>query len=845
MESLLQDVRYASRVLRRSPGFTAVAVITLALGIGANTAIFTLVHAVMLKSLPVVNPEQLYSLGDFQTCCDTTSPQDNFSLYSHALYKQLRDDTPEFSELAAFQSWLDSWSVRRRGAAGVPGPHFGQFVSGNYFSTFGVSAFAGRTLAAADDRPGAPPVAVMSYRTWQQYYGLDPNIIGDTFSMNGQPVTVVGVTPPGFFGDTLRANPPDFWAPLAVEPLLNGANSLLNAPGEYWLFTTGRLKPGAQLATLQARVTTEIQQWLKDHSVFNDQDRQQAAKLHMTVSPAGGGVTRLRNGYADGLRLLMIVSGLVLLIACANIANLLLARGMSGQGQTAVRVALGASRTRLMRQMLTEGVLLALLGGIAAIAVAFATTRAILLLAFRGANYVPISAHPSLLGLAFTFMLSLLTGVIFSTVPAWMTSRTQPGEALRGAGRSTRDHSALPQKSLVVLQAALSLVLLVGAGLLTVSLRNLESQPFGFETQGRLIVRINPALAGYTPERLPVLYQQLQERFSRIPGVLSASLALHTPFDNWNWNNAIRVEGRAPAADPNDDNANYDWVSAHYFETIGTRVLRGRGIDEHDTPASHHIVVINQALARKFFPKEDPIGKHLGFAEGHGGDYEIVGVVEDTKYIDPKAPALPMFFVPLLQIEKYGNADDARYQTWANYIDSIQLRVTGRPENLQAVVRHTLAEIDPNLTIIRITNLDEQVGIRLNTQRLIARLTTLYGVLALILASVGLYGVAAYTVARRTREIGLRMALGANRGNVVAMVVRGAMLPVVLGLTIGVPVLFAGGRAIASQLYGVKGYDPRVLLAAIFVLAVSAIIAAIVPAGRAAKVDPMVALRYE
>ena len=845
MESLLQDVRYGLRVLRRSPGFAAVAVITLALGIGANTAIFTLVHAVMLKSLPVANPEELYSLGDFQTCCDTTSPQDNFSLYSHALYKQLRDDTPEFSELAAFQTWLDSWSVRRSGATGAPEPRFGQFVSGNYFSTFGVSAFAGRTLSQDDDRPGAAPVAVMSYQTWQQHYGLDPKVLGDTFSMNGQPVTVVGVSPPGFFGDTLRANPPDFWAPLSVEPQLNGANSLLNSPGEYWLFTTGRLRPGAQLASLQARVTAEIRQWLKDHSVFNEQDRQQTAKLRMTVSPAGAGVTRLRNGYADGLRLLMIVSGLVLLIACANIANLLVARGMSGQGQTAVRVALGASRTRLMRQTLTEGVLLALLGGVAGIAVAFASTKAILLLAFRGASYVPISAHPSTLGLAFTFVLSLLTGVIFSTVPAWMTSGTHPAEALRGAGRSTRDHSALPQKSLVVLQAALSLVLLVGAGLLTVSLRNLENQPFGFETQGRLIVRINPALAGYTPERLPVLYQQLQERFSRIPGVLNASLALHTPFDNWNWNTAISVEGRAPAANPNDDDANYDWVSAGYFETIGTRVLRGRGIDEHDTPASHHIAVINQALARKFFPNDDPIGRHLGLAEGHGGDYEIVGIVEDTKYIDPKAPALPMFFMPLLQTVKYEKSDDARYQTWANYIDSIQLRVAGRPENLQTVVRRALAEVDPNLTVIRMTNLDEQVGIRLNTQRLIARLTTLYGVLALILASVGLYGVAAYTVARRTREIGLRMALGANRASVVTMVVRGAMTPVVLGLAIGVPVLFSGGRAIASQLYGVKGYDPRVLLAAIAVLAVAAIIAAVVPARRAAKVDPMVALRYE
>jgi predicted permease len=403
----------------------------------------------------------------------------------------------------------------------------------------------------------------------------------------------------------------------------------------------------------------------------------------------------------------------------------------------------------------------------------------------------------------------------------------------------------LPQKSFVVLQAALSLVLLVGAGLLTVSLRNLESQQFGFETPGRLIVRINPALAGYTPERLSPLYQELQERFSHLPGVLSASLALHTPFDSWNWNTSVRIAGRTPSADPDDDNANYDFVSAHYFETIGTHVLRGRGIDEHDTPTAHHIAVINQAFARRFFPKADPLGQHLGWVDGHAGDYEIVGVVEDTKYLNPTDPAAPMFFVPLLQTVKYEHADDQRYQTWGNYIDSIQLLAAGSPENLQAAVRKTLADIDPNLTVIRMTNLDEQVGIVLNTPRLVARLTTLYGALALILASVGLYGVAAYSVARRTREIGLRMALGADRRNVVAMVIRGAIAPVAFGLVIAIPALLAGGRAIASQLYGVKGYDPGILLMAIAVLAISAILAAAVPARRAAKVDPMVALRYE
>lgn len=327
MNGTLQDVRYAFRQILKRPGFAVVAIVTLALGIGANTAIFTLVHSVLFRSLPVKHPEQLYSLGDFRLCCDTTSPQGNFSIYSYALYKQLRGDTPEFSELTAFQTWVDNWSVRRSATSGIAEARFGEFVSGNYFSMFGVHALAGRMLTSADEQRGAPPVAVMSYRTWEQYYALDRGVVGETFTMNGQPVTVVGIAPPGFFGDTLRANPPDFWAPLTAEPLLDGTNSLLNAPGEYWLYTIGRLKPGANIVALQARVTGEIRQWLNDHSILSQQDREAAARMHMSVSPAAGGGTRLRTGYGDGLRLLMLVSGLVALIACANVANLLLARG--------------------------------------------------------------------------------------------------------------------------------------------------------------------------------------------------------------------------------------------------------------------------------------------------------------------------------------------------------------------------------------------------------------------------------------------------------------------------------------------------------------------------------------
>ena len=849
LERLIQDTRFGLRQLGNNPGFTAVAILTLALGIGANTAIFTLVHAVMMKSLPVPNPDQLYSLGNTKLCCDTTDIvplHDNFALYSFPLYQHLRDNTPEFSQLAAFQSWLANLSVRRSGVAAFAEPYFGEFVSGNYFSLFEIGAFAGRTLTAADDQPNAQPAAVVSYRTWSQRLGSDPSVIGATFTINGQSMTVVGIMPPGFFGDTLRSDPADFWIPLAMEPNLDRDDSFLNQSSEFWLYAVGRLQPSTNPAQVQAKVKTEIQQWLTDQKGNSGRTRQLIGTLRISLTPAGRGVTRLRTTYGDGLYLLTVISALVLLIACANIANLLLVRATAGRLQTALRVALGASRGRLIRQMLTEGILLSLLGGVAGVIVSFIGIRAILLLAFRGAKYVPIDATPSLSVLGFALVLSLITGIIFSVAPAFITSRAHPGETLRGAGRATGDNSALPQKILVALQATMSLVLLVGAGLMTQSLRNLQKQQFGFDSQSRLIVRLNPALAGYSFERLPGLYRQLQDRFSRMPGVLSASIALHSPMDGWNWGGDVAIAGRPPSPTSADDNVQYDFIGPHYFETIGTRLLSGRPIEERDTPSSGHVVVINDAFSRKFFSHADALGKHLGFnGLSHAGDYEIVGIVEDTKYIDPKIPAEPMVFLPLLQTVTYEESTEKAYQVWGNYIDGVQLHVVGRPENFQTQVRNALAEIDPNLTAIKITNLEEQLDSRLNSQRLIAQLTSLYGVLALVLACVGLYGVASYTVARRTSEIGLRMAIGANSKQVLGMVLRSAMAPIVLGLGIGIPVVIAAGHAIANQLYGVKSYDPPILALAITVLAVSAALASVIPARRAASIDPMRALRTE
>ncbi len=841
MSTLLQDSKYALRQLRRNPAFTVVAIITLALGIGATTAIFTLTDAVMLKSLPVVNPQQLYRVGDANNCCVLAGMQDNWDLFSYDMYKQFRDHTPQFESMAAFQAALPNLSVRRSGASGPAEPFLGEFVSGNYFSMFGIGAFAGRRITPSDDQPNAAPVAVMSYRTWQQHFGSDSSVIGSTFVINMVPYTVVGVAPPGFFGDTLRSDPPDFWLPLATEPALNGPNSILNNPGLNWLHIIGRMQPGVQPSKVQSEITTELQRWISSQPNLSGYDRSQISKQHIVIAPGGEGVASMRDQARSGLRLLMIIAGLVLLIACANIANLMLARGAAARGETAVRVALGAPRIRLIRQVITQSVLVSLAGGLAGLFVAYAGTRAILLVAFRGSHFVPISASPSLTVLGFAFLLSLVTGVIFGAAPAWVTSHSNPAEALRSAGRSTVERTSLSQKSLVVFQVALSVVLLIGAGLLTESLRKLVNQNFGFETQGRLIVKVSPALAGYKPDQLYGLYQQLERQLSQIPGVFSVSYSIYSPMEGNNWGFGFHIEGRSP---DERDGSSFDVVGPNYFKTIGTRLVRGRTITDRDTPASLKVAVINQAFARKFFPKQDPIGQHLGLGDAsHAGDMEIVGIVQDAKYQNAHVPAYPTFFMPFFQMPK--DPKLAFLDSAASYIGDIELHVAGRPENLEETVRQTLANINPNLTVLNMMSLSQQVSLNFNQETLIARLTELFGLLALILASVGLYGVTAYSVARRTNEIGIRMALGATRPNVIRLVLRGAMMQLGIGLAVGVPLALAGGRLLSSQLYGVKSYDPRILGLAVVVLVVCALVAAFVPTRRAAKVDPMVALRYE
>jgi predicted permease len=846
LEGLLQDIRFGARKLRKSPGFTVVAVLTLALGIGANTAIFSLIHTVMLKNLPVRRPGELYRVGQGNECCAIDGFQGNFGIFSYSLYKQVRDNTPEFSQMAAFGAGLDFLNARRSGAAAVAEPYVGEYVSGNYFETLGLSAYAGRLLSESDDQPNAPPAGVISYRTWREHFSLDAGVIGGDFIVNGSHVTIVGVAPPEFFGETLRHDPPDFWIPLASEPLLR-QGGLLAHPDIHWLYLLGRLRPEASPKNVEARITVEVQHWLASYGQVPQQFRGEIPKQHVTLTAAGGGIARMRTRYSNGLRLLAAASGLVLLIACANVANLLLAQGAAQRVETVMRVALGAPRSRLVRLALTEGVLLGLLGGALGLAVAYAGTRVILSLAFRGAHYVPIDALPSLPVLGFAALLSLLTSVIFAGAPAWINSKANAGEALHGAQRSVPGGSSIPQKSLVVLQAALSLVLLAGAGLLAESLRNLEGQQFGFVTDGRLIVKIDPSLAGYTADHLEGLYRSVRDRLRQIPGVRSVALSLYSPMADMNWSGGVSIAGRARTGNPDEwDGASWVRVSPDYFETIGTPLVRGRFIDQRDTPNSLHVAIINETFARKYFPDSDPLGKHFGAGDAsHSGDYEIVGVVSDAKYEDARDNPWPTYFRPLLQMEKFKDESDQSAELRSNWIHDVELRVEGRPQNLEPLIREALAGIDRNLPVLDIVTFSEQVSRNFNQERLIARLASWFGLLALALASIGLYGVLSYGVARRTREIGIRMALGAARSGILQMVLREAITLAVLGAIIGVPSALAANQLLASMLFGLKPTNPGVLSGATAFLLLVAMAAACFPAHKASSVDPMVALRHE
>ena len=540
-------------------------------------------------------------------------------------------------------------------------------------------------------------------------------------------------------------------------------------------------------------------------------------------------------------------SSFVLLIACANLANLMLVRATTRKLQTSVRSALGAPRGRLVRQALTESVVLAVIGGIVSLAFAYGGTKLILHLAFQQ-TYVPIHATPSAPVLAFAFGVALLTGVLFGVAPAWLTAHANPIDAMRGANRSTGQGSSITQKSLVVVQAAVSLVLLCAAGLLTQSLRNMQHQNFGFDMRNRYILHIDPQMAGYKPEQMDAFYRQLHDLLAGIPGMKSVAYSLYSPMEGDNWGTSVFFEGQTPPQPgSNENNASWVRASAGYFDTIGTKIIQGREFTDQDTSATRPIAVVNKTFAKKYFKDGNAIGRHFGLDnQKNSSTFEIVGVTEDTQYWEPTSKIRPMFFLAASQWVKYDDPDMASFENVSHTkLNAIELHTAGYVPGLESQVRHAIAQVNPDLTVIDFRTFSEQVENNFNQQGMIAQLTSLFGLLALVLASIGLYGVTAYSVERRTSEIGIRMALGADRTAVLKLVLAGAFLQVVIGLAIGIPATILGGRAVANQLYGVKPYDPLVLIITTLVLLAAAFVAAVLPARRAANTEPMHALRTE
>ena len=854
---MLDDLRDALRQLRKAPGFTTTAVITLALGIGATTAIFTLVHKVMLKSLPVAKPDELYRIGDKIRCCNwggyNQGEDGDFSLFSWEMYKNFRANTPEFVELAALQAGNAPLGIRRVGSQAQADTRNGEYVSGNFFKTLGVGPWLGRLMTDADDQEGGPLVAVMSYHIWREKYGSDPSVVGAGYQINGHPFTVIGVAAPGFYGAKLAGyGMPDFWLPLTSELLIDGDTSRLKRPNGNFLDLLGRVRPGTNPKSLEAKLKGELHNWLASHVPDmqpGEKQLWQQQTLHLV--PGGAGVAAMRDQYKDGLTLLLVAAGCVLLVACGNLANLMLARGLKDRTQTSVRVALGASWRRLVRKALVECVTLALIGGAIGVAVAYAGTRLILYLAFQIGgpnNYVPIDATPSWSVLFFALGVSILTGVIFGIAPAWMASHADPVEALRGANRSVGGQRSWAQKSLVIGQAAMSLVLLSAAALLGQSLRNLEHQNFGFETQDRYIAWINPQLSNYPPERMEPMFRQIDDRLREIPGVRMVAPALYAPMTGDSWNDGIRVQGRPEPGAKEDTGAGWARVMPNFFETIGSKMVLGRSITDDDTATTRKVAVINEAFAKRFFKNQNPVGQHFGIDKiQYSATYEIVGVARDMRYMtyDYKDPIRPMFWLPEAQSVQYDDPAFRSGELWSHYLYNIVIWAPGNPPGMEERVRKALLSIDPNFVLYGVDPYSKVLSSDFQQENMIATLTTLFGVLGLVLAVVGLYGVMAYTVEQRTSEIGVRMALGADRRDVVRMVLRGAFSQIGIGLALGIPAAIGAGKLMTDQLFGVKPWDPVMLTAATVLLGVAALLASLIPARRAASVEPMVALRSE
>jgi predicted permease len=838
METLFKDIRYGFRGLLRRPAFTIVALIILALGIGANTAIFTLINAVLLKPLPVVKPEELVlfddSTGEGTSISDGDPQAGQVHRFSYAAYKYFREHDHSFQELSAMRSGESRVSVRHPEAqtSGSVERASAHLVSGNYFVVLGVNPQQGRLLSNDDDRPAAPPAAVISDDYWKQKLNGDKQAVGKTVLLNGTAFTIVGIMPSGFFGERVRRSP-DYWLPLTFQPQIELRQSFLDQKSAYWLTLLGRLKPGIQIDQAQAAANIELRQFTTDQvgAKLSDGAKQAIANTYVKLVPGGRGISGLRKFYAQALRILMVIVGLVLLIACANLGNLLLSRAATRQAEISLRQALGASRGRLMRQLLTESVLLSVTGGVAGILLA---QWGVKLLVARVAATAPLDVKPDLSILLFSLGISLVSGILFGLAPAISATRTDLIAALKERTTIGRRGRVNLGSVLVVAQVAISLILLVGAGLFARSLMNLQHEDLGFNRDNVLLATIDSRLAGYKPTELSALYRQLYDRLNALPNVRSATMVSYSPMSGSNSNSSLLVRGYSPQKGENMDATHFQ-IAPRFAETMGIPLLLGREFGLQDTVSSAKVAVVNHTFAEHYFPGQNPLGRRITFdSDSDKDDLEIVGVIGDIKHDNAKEKAEQTVYEPIFQVQDQ--------QTYSN---TLELRTTGDPLNVAAEVRAAITQVDNKLPVLDVKSLRAQTDESFSQERLLAQLVSFFGLLGLLLSCVGLYGIMAHAVVRRTNEIGIRMALGAERRNIIWMVLRESLLLVGLGLVIGVPAAWGAAHLIASQLFGLNPSDPVALSMAAVVLTVVAALAGYIPARRASRVDPLVALRYE
>jgi predicted permease len=837
-DSLWKDLRYSWRMLLKRPAFTIIALVILALGVGANTAIFTLLNAVVLKQLPVNKPQELVLFYDLSN--EGTSTLDDGDIFagrterfSYGAYRYFREHNTSFQELSAFRGGESRVSVRRPEAAGEAAQRASShLVSGNYFAVLGVNAMKGRVLTNDDDSPAAPPAAVISNSYWQQKLNSDPQIVGKNILVNNTAFTIVGVMPPQFFGTRVR-RPPDFWLPLVFQPQIELRKSYLDDKNVYWLNMIGRLKPGVKIEQAQAATNTQWRQFLTERagSQLNDDSRLAIQNSYVTLASGARGLSGLRVFYSQALRMLMVIVALVLLIACANVGNLLLSRAAARKAEISLRQALGASRGRLVRQLLTESLLLALIGGFAGVLLA---QWGVSLLVSRVAATAPLDVKPDAKVLLFTLGLSVVSGILFGIAPALSATRTDLTSALKEKSSQGRKHRFNLASVLVVAQVAVSLILLVGAGLFARSLIKLQQEDLGFNRDNVLLASVDMRLAGYKETELSGVYRQLYERLSALPNVNSVTIASYSPMQGTSSNSTITVRGYTAAKDENTAVSDIQ-IGPKFSETLGVPLLMGRDIGLQDTPTSQRVAVVNQAFAKWYFHNENPIGRRATFEEDSDkDDFEIVGVIGDSKYDDAKSQPDRTVFRPILQVQDQ--------QSFGNVFE---IRTSGDPLNLSAGVRAAITQVDDKLPVLNLTSLRIQTDDALSQEKLIAQLVSFFGLLGLLLSCVGLYGIMAHAVVRRTNEIGIRMALGAERRNIIWMVLKESLLLVGIGLAVGIPAAWASAHLISSQLFGLNPSDPVSLATAALLLTVVAALAGYLPARKASRVNPLVALRYE